>query len=52
VEFRSTWSPFKPTLKIEVFPAAARGKLGDELAVLILLGSYVFIRVVTAQAWG
>jgi hypothetical protein len=51
VEFSSRWSLFNPTMKIEVFPTAAHGKLGDELTVLILLGSYVFIRVASAQSW-
>ena len=50
LEFSWLWSLAKRRVRIDVWPAASRMLKRDDLPLLVLLGSYVFIRVATAQS--
>ena len=52
MQFSWLWSLLRRRARIEVWPAAARRLKDDDGAVLILFGSYLFIRLATAQSWG
>lgn len=51
LQFSWPWSLARRRARIEVWPAAVL-RLKDDLPILILFGSYLFIRLATAQSWG
>jgi hypothetical protein len=52
IAFSSRWGMAgRPKVRIQVWPAGARSTNGEDLPILIFLGSYLLLRAVAAQGW-
>lgn len=51
LEFRWGLALLGRKLRIQVWPPAPRVMRGDDLPILIIVGSYLFLRALTGQSW-